>query len=369
MLLEKKKVAIVCYTGNSGLTDYSVSLARALSKDCEVVLITGRNATNYYQKFQFDIIKLFGRSRRYPLDVVRLFFYLLKIKPDVVLFQSWLKFPVADALLVALLRFVGIDTAVTIHDVLPHYPKRWSRYELSLYYRLFNKVIVHSEVAKVQVANMGVINPILVVPHGIYDLFDTKGLDKIGARGLVPGVDVNDFVVLFFGRITPRKGINLFLRLAARFVDQKDCKFIVAGFNGMKDASFDDVAEYEALVRGENVILKDGRVPFQDVQIYFSASDVVVLPYVEGTTSGVIKLALAFKRPVVATNVGDISETLIFKFGELVEVNADVCDGLYDALETVRGDYESYHANAYDACEYFSWERISIKYREHILLG
>ena len=54
-----------------------------------------------------------------------------------------------------------------------------------------------------------------------------------------------------------------------------------------------------------NCLIVDRRIDFQDVEKYFSAADIIALPYLEGTTSGVLKLALAFGKPVVATNVGD----------------------------------------------------------------
>lgn len=363
----EKKIVVVCYTGNSGLTDYSVSLSRALSVSADVTLVTGRNVPDEYLGFSFKVNKFFRKSRYYPFDIFRLLWLFIKNRPDTVLFQSWLKIPFVDTVLVRLLRVLGIHTAVTVHDVLPHYPRSWSRVELSTYYRMFDKVVVHSDTAKDQIISMGVNTPILVVPHGIYDLFDTERLDKQQGRSRLGGLNAEDFVILFFGRITPRKGIITFLRLAKAYRNDANVKFVVAGFDGMKDADTDERDEYLRLCNAENVILADRRIPFLEVQWYFSAADLVVLPYTEGTTSGVIKLALAFKKPVVATNIGDIADALSLGFGELVELDGDVENEIGMAIEKIRQNPVYYRNRADSAYEKYEWGGIAKQYYLHIV--
>jgi len=58
------------------------------------------------------------------------------------------------------------------------------------------------------------------------------------------------------------------------------------------------------------VILDLRYIPFDSAQVYFSAADVVVLPYRRIYQSGVLQLAYAFGRPVVVTDVGGISEAV-----------------------------------------------------------
>ena len=55
---------------------------------------------------------------------------------------------------------------------------------------------------------------------------------------------------------------------------------------------------------------------------YFTAADVVVLPYKSIDHSGIIHLAYTFEKPVIATNVGDFSEIIINEeTGYLLEEN------------------------------------------------
>jgi glycosyltransferase involved in cell wall biosynthesis len=79
-----------------------------------------------------------------------------------------------------------------------------------------------------------------------------------------------------------------------------------------------DKAEYLKMIDdlgiGAHVKIVDAYVPNEDVGQYFNAADLVVQPYVSATGSGVVQVAFGLNKPVVATNVGSLSE--IVKHGE-----------------------------------------------------
>ena len=56
------------------------------------------------------------------------------------------------------------------------------------------------------------------------------------------------------------------------------------------------------------VNIYDGYIPDHEVGNFFVASDLVILPYISATQSGIIQLAYAFERPVIVTNVGGLPE-------------------------------------------------------------
>ncbi|MBI4810031.1 MAG: glycosyltransferase, partial [Ignavibacteriales bacterium] len=51
--------------------------------------------------------------------------------------------------------------------------------------------------------------------------------------------------------------------------------------------------------------------PNKQVATYFSSADVVVLPYLSETQSGITQIAYNFDKPVIATNVGGLAEVVI----------------------------------------------------------
>jgi glycosyltransferase involved in cell wall biosynthesis len=74
-------------------------------------------------------------------------------------------------------------------------------------------------------------------------------------------------------------------------------------------------AEYVDLIeksgRAENIILTDGYISDSQVEKYFAACDLVVLPYDSATQSGIAQIAYGFEKPVVATDVGGLKEVVI----------------------------------------------------------
>jgi glycosyltransferase involved in cell wall biosynthesis len=54
-----------------------------------------------------------------------------------------------------------------------------------------------------------------------------------------------------------------------------------------------------------------GFIPDKDIELYFKAADVVVLPYTEIFQSGIAFLAYSFGLPVIATDVGSFREDIV----------------------------------------------------------
>lgn len=337
------KVEVVSFTGDSGLADYAVSFARALARTVRARVLTARSLPDRFDEMGFEVDRVFRRSWHYPLDIFRFFFGVIRRRPEWILLQGPLKFPLLDALFVRALRALGIGCAVTVHDVLPHYPKRWSRAEFGFYYRSFSRVIAHSQAAATGVRGLGVEANVLVVPHGIYDIFDLTSVGRDAARAAIGTISPDDIVVLFFGHLEPRKGLMEFLDVAEGLAGSEPAmKFLVAGASSLERHGERFVQRIEIARSQSNVIIDDRRIPFEEVENYFAAADIVALPYQEGTTSGVLKLALAFGKPVVATRVGDFPEQLPEGAGELFEPGDQSVEGMKGALNRVVSDLSKY---------------------------
>jgi glycosyltransferase involved in cell wall biosynthesis len=115
-----------------------------------------------------------------------------------------------------------------------------------------------------------------------------------------------------------------------------------------------------------NCIVHNHDIQFMEVQNYFALADIVILPYQEGTTSGVLKLALAFGKPVVATDVGDLAEAVKEGVGILLPVKFKLSD-LALAVNEIKENYDSYA----DACELakerYDWGKIGKGYAHFLL--
>ncbi len=113
----------------------------------------------------------------------------------------------------------------------------------------------------------------------------------------------NEKVLLFFGYIKHYKGLDILLDAMKHL---PDCMLLIAG------EVYGDAAVYEEKVAnlGKRVQFHNRFIRNEEVPLFFNASDVVVLPYRSATQSGITQLAFAFDKPVIATDVGGLSEVI-----------------------------------------------------------
>lgn len=359
------RVEIVSFTGNSGIADYAVSLVNRLQKRAQTTLVTAISLPKYFDSLGFSIERVFRRSRHYPIDIIRCFAGVIQRRPDMIVLQGPLKIAWLDGVFVRAVRLFGVGTAITVHDLLPHYPRRWSKAEYRFYYRSFHKIIVHSEVARTGVRQLGVSAPILVVPHGVYDVFRLSGVTREDARHRI-GVQADDFVVLFFGHLEPRKGLLEFIEVARRLNTIHNMKFVIAGSNDMAHHGAAYQAALESAKAMPNVHVRDERIPFEDVENYFMASNLVALPYREGTTSGVLKLAIAFEVPVVASRVGDLPEQVPSGGGVLIDAGEGMVSALAAAIIEVAAAPDRFQGGMRLAAQACDWNPIAQAYYDFL---
>lgn len=356
-------VSIVVFTGTSGLTHYAWSLARALSAHRDVELIAGQSCSSAgFPNLQCRVWPLFGRSRRYLVDLLRLCMHLLRHRHRSVAVQGLLKSAAIEGLVYRMLRSFGVRLVMTVHDALPHYPTRWSSATHRWLYRGVDRLVVHSKRTEEDLRRLGVDRPMHVIPHGVYDIFATDSLEAREARARFSIFSPEDFVVLFFGRVDRRKGIGAFLETRRELPPSEGWRWVVAGRNGIGRDEPDLAALLDAARQDSACLIRDDDVPFSEVQRYFRLADAVVLPYLEGTTSGVLKLAMAFGLPVVAADVGDLGEALrTDAFGLLVPAGPDA-KALADALRRLRAGHEHFQLASLAAQAKYGWEAIAKQY-------
>ena len=110
------------------------------------------------------------------------------------------------------------------------------------------------------------------------------------------------------------------------FADERLRKFpyklIIAGeFYEDSKPYFDLIKKYQL---EEHIVLRTEFIPNDLVPFYFSASDLLVLPYKDATQSGVTQIAYHFNKPMLVTNVGGLPEIVIDQVsGYVVEPKID----------------------------------------------
>lgn len=120
-----------------------------------------------------------------------------------------------------------------------------------------------------------------------------------------PAAEPGRFSVLLFGRIYAYKGLEQLVRAEALLGDRVPGLRVVIAGRGDDPAALGpqmgDTARYEIIHR----FVED-----EEVARLFAEADLVVLPYTEASQSGVLNVAAAFGKPVVATDVGELRATV-----------------------------------------------------------
>lgn len=228
------------------------------------------------------------------------------------------------------LKYLGVKIVWTAHNLLNH-PRRYvalDKFFSRLMVRLADKIIVHCETAKTEVAKFFGINrnKITVIPHGNYISYYQNTIDRQQARNKL-GVSADDIVYLYFGLIRPYKGVFELID-AFNSIEAPNGKLILAG-KPHRNITVDDL---EASIQANpNIITRFEYVPDDDIQIYFNAADVVVLPFKDLLTSGSIILAMSFGKAIIAPKIGCIQDALDEEGGILY--CSSKTNGLTRALE------------------------------------
>jgi len=165
----------------------------------------------------------------------------------------------------------------------------------------------------------------------VYDCYNTGENEDIAKIKTELGFSSADRIILFFGYVRKYKGLNILLDAMPELIRyNKNIKLLVVG--EFYDNSEKYYKQIDDLKIKENVIVVQKFVPNEDVGIYYNISELVVLPYLEATQSGVLNIAYGFNKPVIVTDVGGLSEDVIEGETGFV-VKSDDVNSLVDGIK------------------------------------
>jgi glycosyltransferase involved in cell wall biosynthesis len=140
-----------------------------------------------------------------------------------------------------------------------------------------------------------------------YDVFGREPISRHEARPLL-GLLADEPVLLFFGFVRRYKGLRYLIQALAEVRKEIPARLLVVGEFWEEERTYRDLVRQLGLE--EAVIFQNTYVPNEEITRYFSASDVVVMPYLEATQSAVAQLAIGFEKPMIATSVGGMAEAI-----------------------------------------------------------
>ena len=317
---EKRRLCLIgpTYPYRGGISHYHTCLIKELSKRNDVRAI---NFTRLYPDFLFPGKTQLDESERplaadstriidslNPITWIRAGVHAARMKPDLTLIEWWHPF-FAPALftICLLLKLMRRGNIIFIcHNVLPHERSRVDSLLARVAFLLPDGFLVQSREDREKLLGIRPRAPVTVHPHPIYDFFSTGSLTRAAARARIGAGD--EPLLLFFGYIRGYKGLAFLIEAMPEIRARVPAKLLVVG------EFYDAPAPYEKLVErlglGGAVRFENRYVGNEEVEAFFVASDLVILPYVSATQSGIVQIAIAFDRPVVVTEVGGLPEAV-----------------------------------------------------------
>ncbi len=313
--------------------DYAACLAEGLSTvGADVTLIVPSNRkvgvninfeVKYWLPSKGTVEGVAKKFFNYLISQIRILNYIFKNKNSVIHYQFFRR--KEDIFIIAVLKLFKFKVVYTAHNVLPHESNRTDIYFYRFVYMIVSKIIVHSEYIKYRLQRELNVSEkkIFIIPHGNFDFYIHKDLITSNEARFQLHISPNEDVLLFFGFIREYKGLDLLLDSFSKATSiNNNLRLVIAGEPGNKIL----YEKYEKLINNsiirDKIIYNFSYIPVDKIQIYFNATDFVVLPYKNIDHSGIVHLAYSFAKPVIATNVGDFSETIEEgKSGYLVEKN------------------------------------------------
>jgi glycosyltransferase involved in cell wall biosynthesis len=290
------KVVIIALANQGGMVHYASQLANSLSVYAETYVIVGdaANTSLFNDEVFINPIPLVssGIIKKKLFNYRKVIEQLNIIKPDIIHITAnyyWI---------FGYYSFLRKKNVVlTLHDVNEHIGEKYLVNQLAnkLHIKVAKHIFVHGTKLQKELDLLGYpTTKTTAIAHGDYSFFAKYKLNDI----------TEDGSILFFGRILDYKGLQYLIAAEPAIKEQiPDVNIIIAGSG--------DFDKYEKLiVNPESFEIINNFIEDEKVAELFQRASIVVLPYIDGSQTGIIPIAYSFKKPVITTNIGSIPEVV-----------------------------------------------------------
>jgi glycosyltransferase involved in cell wall biosynthesis len=246
-----------------------------------------------------------------PVSYVKTAAFVKKQRPDLLIAQWWHPFFAPAYWTVMRLVKSACKILFVCHNVFPHEKFPLQNVLVPAVLKKGDAFIVQSELDEKALLSFIEQPKYAKTVHPTYNAFKATGLSKGEARKLL-NLEEDEKVLLFFGFIREYKGLKTLIAAMPEITSSLPaCKLLIVGDFHSRQSKDEYAGLLEMSGCRENILLVDGYVPDNEVEKYFAACDLVVLPYDSATQSGIVQIAYGFEKPVVATDVGGLGEVVI----------------------------------------------------------
>ena len=300
------------------IADFNEAFAESLQKDghhVEIVsfklqypnfLFPGK--TQYRKQlnktFNYKISSLISSIN--PFTWIKTYKYICSTAPDKVFVRFWMPFfGPCLGYIVKKLKQNNLIVYGIVDNAIPHEKRIGDSYFVKYFLNKCDGHYTLSEKVKNEIKTLNNSLKVTSLFHPVYNTFGEKperdvALNKLQLK--------EGKYLLFFGLVRKYKGIDLAIEAMSHpAIKEMGVNLIIAG------EFYEDRKKYDQLIEElnlNNIIICDEFIPKDEVPNYFEVADLVLLPYITATQSGVTQLSIYYEKPMVVTNVGGLPEVI-----------------------------------------------------------
>ena len=196
---------------------------------------------------------------------------------------------------------------ITVHDVKPFDNRPYEMQALRRVYQSADKLLIHTKTSEEEFKKLyGRENKTKIITQGFCLKSDYQRIEKEVAKKHF-NIDNDTVVFLYYGTIRKSKGLDILME-AILETHEKNKKILLLAAGAFHKVEEEEYKRLKDQLGEGAARINFGFVPQKEEQWYFSAADVLCLPYLEVTQSGVAQLGLMYELPIIATDVGEMSD-------------------------------------------------------------
>lgn len=344
-----------------GIMHYAIDLANNLGAYNEEIIFIGKEEAKEFLSTNCKFIFI-NNSKNI------LYFYsefkkiFQETKPNIVHFTGYHP---AYIFIANYLKRNKIPTVYTIHDAKIHkynFLKFEGLKKRLIFNKFLNRKLIRSVSKAITLSSYvaGQVSAIYKYEANVILLSQDIGRYHKFNNKIQPLKAEDKIKILFFGSLSKYKGLESLIE-AAKILKQKKVKFslTIAGRSG-GGYSLKVPMDLQEEIIFMNRFIKEEEIPF-----IFNDCDVVIQPYLEASQSGVLPLAFAYRKPVIATNLANFTEIIEDGVnGFLVEKNSP--KEIADLIEYLSRNKQKLRSLSYGAYNTYNnklnWNTIVKKY-------
>lgn len=288
--------------------------------------------------FNYSDKKGLHKILSYIVSIIKISYKTIYNKPKVIHIQ-WLRIPLFEIVLYSFVKKIsGTKIILTAHNTSPHDKGKLAVAVSYLWYRFVDFIIVHNEKTRneliKEISNLA--DKIIVVPHGVIQLPQPSSIENIDdrLRQVVRRKRDNVTVIGFLGVLGKYKGIDILIKAwinEKKLNQNENIILLIAGRRG--GAKLDKIKQFN------NVVLVIKELSDSEFSYCLNNVDLLVMPYLKISHSGLLSTAIATKTPVIVSNIEPLKD-IVGKHGIGLIIPSNDSAALSECIVRVLKDKE-----------------------------